>query len=78
VGAAVVDLCWVASGRYDGYFERGLHPWDFAAGALIAREAGATVSGLVDDDFSHGIMAAAPGIATHLHTRLLELDAHMV
>ena len=40
-GSAAVDLCDVAAGRLDGYYERGLHPWDLAAGDLIAREAGA-------------------------------------
>jgi myo-inositol-1(or 4)-monophosphatase len=45
-GSAAVDLCNVAAGRVDGYYERGLNPWDFAAGALIAREAGAIVGGL--------------------------------
>ncbi len=45
VGAAAVDLCWVASGRVDAYFEAGLQPWDLAAGALIAAEAGARVQG---------------------------------
>jgi myo-inositol-1(or 4)-monophosphatase len=44
-GAAAVDLCWVACGRVDGYWEVGLNPWDHAAGALIAREAGAIVTG---------------------------------
>jgi myo-inositol-1(or 4)-monophosphatase len=39
-GAASVDLCYVAAGRLDAYFEEGLGPWDFAAGELIAREAG--------------------------------------
>jgi myo-inositol-1(or 4)-monophosphatase len=39
-GAAAVDLCYVAAGRLDAYFEEGLGPWDFAAGELIAREAG--------------------------------------
>ena len=45
-GAASLDLCWVANGRLDGYYEQGLQPWDFAAGALIASEAGATVGDL--------------------------------
>ena len=44
-GAAAVDLCHVASGAVDGYFETGLKEWDLAAGGLIAREAGALVSG---------------------------------
>lgn len=45
LGAASLDLCAVACGRLDAYFERGLQPWDHAAGALIAREAGARVTG---------------------------------
>ena len=44
-GAAAVDLAWVASGRFDGFWERGLKPWDMAAGILIVREAGGRVSG---------------------------------
>ena len=39
-GSAATDLAYVAAGRLDGYFERGLQPWDFAAGALLVREAG--------------------------------------
>ena len=39
-GAAAIDMCYVACGRLDGYFEENLHPWDIAAGDLIAREAG--------------------------------------
>lgn len=45
-GAASLDLCAVAAGRLDGYFERGTKPWDHAAGSLVAREAGAQVGGL--------------------------------
>jgi myo-inositol-1(or 4)-monophosphatase len=45
-GAAALDLCSVACGRLDAYYERGLQPWDHAAGVLIAREAGALVTGL--------------------------------
>ena len=40
IGAASLDLCFVAAGRLDGYFERGLNPWDHAAGALLVTEAG--------------------------------------
>lgn len=43
-GAASIDLAWLAAGRFDGFFERGLKPWDIAAGIIIAREAGALVS----------------------------------
>jgi len=73
-GAASLDLCWVACGRLDGYYEAGLSPWDIAAGDLIAREAGATTS-----DFDGGpvrpgsVVAAAPGIAPAL--RQLVSDA---
>lgn len=45
-GAASLDLCFVACGRYDAYFEEHLFPWDLAAGALIAAEAGATLGRL--------------------------------
>jgi myo-inositol-1(or 4)-monophosphatase len=43
-GAAALDLAYVAAGRYDGYFENGLSPWDIAAGILLVREAGGYVS----------------------------------
>ncbi len=45
-GAAALDLCYVAAGRLDGFFETGLAPWDLAAGGLIIREAGGMISGL--------------------------------
>ncbi len=44
LGAAAIDLCYVAAGRYDGYWERSLHSWDIAAGIVMVREAGATVT----------------------------------
>ena len=43
LGSAALDLCWTGGGRFDAYFEWGLNPWDFAAGALVAAEAGARV-----------------------------------
>ncbi|WP_028561671.1 inositol monophosphatase family protein [Paenibacillus pinihumi] len=43
-GAASLDMCWVAMGRLTGYWHRGLHPWDSAAGTVIVREAGGTVT----------------------------------
>ena len=46
LGSAAVDLCLVAEGKLDAYYEHGLHPWDFAAGALIASEAGVKVAGI--------------------------------
>jgi len=63
-GAAALDLCLVACGRLDGYYERGLQAWDWAAGSLIAREAGATVRPLAGEPF--GLLAAAPAIANDL------------
>ncbi|MDO5727984.1 MAG: inositol monophosphatase family protein, partial [Bowdeniella nasicola] len=44
-GSAALDLVAVAGGQLDGYFERGLQPWDYTAGAVIARAAGAEVGG---------------------------------
>ena len=44
LGAAALDLCFVAMGRFDGYYEYSLEPWDMCAGALIAKEAGASVT----------------------------------
>ena len=49
-GAAALDLAWVAAGRFDGFWERGLSPWDLAAGLLLVREAGGFVSDLDGGD----------------------------
>lgn len=71
-GAAALDLCAVASGRLDAYYERGLNPWDLAAGGLIAAEAGAVVSGLRGAAAGGELaLAATPGVAGEL-TALLE------
>ena len=59
IGAASLDFAYVASGRLDGYFERGLQPWDHAAGALLVVEAGGMVGG-VD---AHARPSSAPGRA---------------
>jgi len=68
-GAAAVDLCHVASGAVDGYFETGLKEWDLAAGGLIAREAGALVTGRQGAPAGEAMVIAA-GAA--LHALLLE------
>ncbi|MEM7268096.1 MAG: inositol monophosphatase family protein [Pseudomonadota bacterium] len=47
-GAAALDLAYVAAGRYDGFWERGIQPWDIAAGTLLVREAGGLISPLDD------------------------------
>ncbi|MFJ6135771.1 inositol monophosphatase family protein [Kitasatospora sp. NPDC092286] len=66
-GSACADLCAVAAGRLDGCYERGLGPWDHAAGALIAREAGAVVEGPDGGPpDAELVLAAAPGIAAAL------------
>ena len=64
-GSAALDLCDVAAGRYDGFWELVLAPWDVAAGTLIVREAGGRVTGLLgeDDVIRHGpIVAGNPAI----------------
>ena len=49
-GAASLDMAFIAAGRLDGYWERNLQPWDMAAGQIMVREAGGTVSGMAGDD----------------------------
>ncbi|MFN2522370.1 MAG: inositol monophosphatase family protein, partial [Mycobacteriales bacterium] len=75
-GAGALDLCAVAAGRVDAYYEQGLSPWDLCAGGLIAAEAGARVEGL------HGraaggdlVVAAGPGVFDALHELLAVADA---
>lgn len=66
LGSAALDLCYVAAGRFEGYWELSLKPWDLAAGSLIAREAGATVTTIQGDRQlltpPYSILAAAPEI----------------
>lgn len=52
LGSAAIDLCWVACGRFDGFYEHKLEPWDSAAGYLIVEEAGGTVTDLQGNPFS--------------------------
>lgn len=78
LGSAALDLCHVAEGRVDCYYENGIHAWDFAAGSLIAREAGAavTVPALsVSGSEGRLSVAAAPGIAGEFQKLLDELGA---
>jgi myo-inositol-1(or 4)-monophosphatase len=72
-GAAALDLAWVAAGRYDGYWEFGIKPWDICAGLLLVREAGgyATDTAGGDPRESGDIVSANP----HLHAKLLEVTA---
>ncbi len=79
-GAAALDLAWVAAGRYDGYWELGLKPWDMAAGILIVREAGGFVTdaagreSTVLETAGNDVVAANP----HMHKMLLEVVAQGV
>ncbi|MFK0401955.1 inositol monophosphatase family protein [Microbacterium sp. NPDC090225] len=68
MGAAALDLAYVAAGRLDGYFERGLKPWDFAAGALLVREAGGELSRF-DVDTPRPLIVAG---GSAVHARLIE------
>jgi myo-inositol-1(or 4)-monophosphatase len=75
-GVASVDLCAVAAGRLDGYYERGLNYWDYAAGALIAAEAGAVVGDSRGGPPGTSMtVAAGPGLFGPLRDALAELDA---
>lgn len=71
LGSAALDLCYVAAGRFDGFWELALKPWDVAAGGLICQEAGATVTNAAGGpDFispPQSIVATTPGI----HARIL-------
>lgn len=70
LGAAALDLCFVASGRLDGFWERNLHPWDMAAGLLMVREAGGFVTDLSggNDMFGTSTIVAANA---NIHNGLL-------
>ncbi|MDX2355339.1 inositol monophosphatase family protein [Dietzia sp. PP-33] len=72
-GSAALDLCMLAAGRIDAYYERCLKPWDHAAGALIAAEAGAVVA--VSHDDGVPTTAAAPGVAREFLAALESLEA---
>jgi myo-inositol-1(or 4)-monophosphatase len=71
-GSAALDLCMVAAGWVDAYVEHGLNRWDWAAGSLIAEEAGAVVSLPDSGALGGATFAAAPGIADELRAALLE------
>jgi myo-inositol-1(or 4)-monophosphatase len=72
-GSAALDLCWVASGRYEGFWELRLAPWDVAAGTLLVREAGGVVTDLAGraDVLSHSsVVAGNPSLHSWLLTTL--------
>ena len=72
LGSAAVDLAYVACGRFDGYFEQGLHPWDAAAGIVLVQEAGGKVSDFKGaNDYLYGQeMVASNG---HIHGQMLSI-----
>ncbi|MFZ7087011.1 inositol monophosphatase family protein [Curtobacterium sp. RRHDQ10] len=74
MGAASLDLCAVASGVVDAYYERGINPWDMAAGAMVAAEAGAVVTSWESGDARVHVVAA-PTIAAEFTARIRSLDA---
>lgn len=66
-GSAALDLAWTAAGRYDGYFERSVKPWDIAAGTLLCQAAGLVVADLpVHPDLPWGILTAPAGLISAL------------
>ncbi|GEL93780.1 inositol monophosphatase [Cellulomonas composti] len=76
IGSAALDLCTLASGGLDLYYERGLAPWDLAAAALIAQEAGALVTGLRGAPAGRAMtVAGPPGSFESLRSLLEDLDA---
>lgn len=71
LGSAALDLAWVAAGRYDGYWERNLNPWDVAAGVLLVTEAGGMVTTVEDGgDPAGGRSICAAN--TDIHPQLIE------
>ena len=72
LGSAAIDLCYVASGRFDGFWELSLKPWDVAAGGLVCEEAGAHITNVNgESDYispPQSVVATTPGI----HARMLE------
>jgi myo-inositol-1(or 4)-monophosphatase len=75
-GAAALDLCWVGCGRLDAFYEKGLQPWDLAAGGLVASEAGAVVGDLDGRPASTAFtLASAPAVAADLRALLRDAGA---
>jgi myo-inositol-1(or 4)-monophosphatase len=71
-GSAALDLCAVACGQLDAFFEAGMYPWDWAAGGLIAQEAGARVDGLAGKPPGRNTtLAANPALFDALHELLV-------
>jgi myo-inositol-1(or 4)-monophosphatase len=65
MGSAALNVCWVGCGRLDGFYQRNMQYWDFAAGEIIAREAGAVISG-PEEQNGRLMVVATPGIHAEL------------
>lgn len=78
LGAAALDMCYVAAGRFVGYYEMSLKPWDSAAGSLMVEEAGGQISDLAGEPFN--IFESSGLVATngHVHERLLDAASPML
>jgi myo-inositol-1(or 4)-monophosphatase len=72
-GAAALDLAWLAAGRVDAYYERGLKPWDWAAGRLLVEAAGGAIADLPGDP--PGMAASSPALLSPLVALLREAEA---
>lgn len=72
-GAAALDLAWVAAGRVDGYFERGLKPWDWGAGRLLVTEAGGEIRTLPGEPA--GLVAAGPALCAGLARLVVDAES---
>ncbi len=72
-GAAALDLAWIAAGRVDGYFERGLKPWDWGAGRLLVTEAGGEIRSLPGEPA--GLVAAGPALCAALERLVVDAES---
>jgi myo-inositol-1(or 4)-monophosphatase len=72
LGSAALDLCYIAAGRFDGFWEQSLKPWDVSAGALLVEEAGGLVTGMDGSPFES---TAGHLVASNerLHKKILEV-----
>jgi len=80
LGSAALDAAWVGAGRFDGFWEISLNPWDIAAGGLVAEEAGAKVTNIYNGPdylaIPQSVIAAAPGIHAQILKQLQLRENH--
>lgn len=72
LGSAAIDLCWVAAGRFDGFYEHNLSPWDTAAGFFIVKEAGGVVTNFEGENYDP-YMRQIVATNGHIHDELLSI-----